>query len=234
MTMPNHLAYPINLSLAGRHCLIVGFGAVGCRKLRGLLPCQPGSILILDKRELSDLTLDARDLALAKNVTFETRACEYADVAKSFLVFAATNNDNENGRISAICAELNVLCDNCSNPWAGSFTVPATARSDGLLATISTGGQTPLLAGIWRRELEQWLEGRNRLAWLMGRLRPLVLSLPGAHRQIFLTILHSPLRQWLESGDHASCRQWLSKSIPDLPADSLEKIFNDYGHTLPG
>ena len=40
-TQPHTPLYPIFVSLAGIHCLVVGLGQVGQRKLSGLLACDP-------------------------------------------------------------------------------------------------------------------------------------------------------------------------------------------------
>ena len=45
------------------------------------------------------------------------------------------------------------------------------------MLALSTGGASPALARRWRRELEDWLAPRVRMARLMGRLRPCVLAL---------------------------------------------------------
>ena len=92
--------YPLYLSLANCHCLVVGFGSVGQRKLGGLLACGPASVLVLDvcppDAEGQQLLKDAR-------VSFARRACTEEDISGRFLVFAATGDAEENRRIAGLC-----------------------------------------------------------------------------------------------------------------------------------
>lgn len=106
--------YPVFLALEGRHCLVVGLGQVGRRKLAGLLDCGPASVLVLDTAPpaaaAAPLLRDAR-------VCFARRACTEKDVAGRVLVFAATNSTAENRRVAAWCRRQ-----------ACSATVPARRR----------------------------------------------------------------------------------------------------------
>lgn len=223
-------SYPLFLSLEGEHCLVAGLGEVGRRKLAGLLVAGVGSVLALEgglrpaagecaaADELARLAADPR-------VSLERRACSAEDVRASRLVFAATSDARENARIAALCREAGVLCNCASAPELGAFAVPALARAGDLRAALSTGGASPALTRILRRELESWLAPRASLARFLGRLRPLVLAMGDDTRhnsQLFRKVATSPLGDWLAAGDLARCRAWLERELPPaLAAQAL-------------
>ena len=229
--------YPIFISLSGIHCLVVGLGQVGQRKLSGLLACNPASVLVLDLAEPTangpaETSAEAAELLRDPRVRFERRPCGKADVQGRALVFAATGSVAENSRIAALCADAGILCNSASNPEEGCFQVPAVARSTPLAAALSTGGASPALARRWKGELERWLGPRSRMATLMGRLRPLVLALgqdTGQNTRLFRKLAESPLQQWLEERDHENCMLCLQAELPpELHANIAELL-----HDLP-
>lgn len=223
--------YPIFLSLNNFHCLIVGFGCVGQRKLASLLPASPSSILVLDIRPLESFSPVARELLDHGNVIFASRQWRHEDALASNLVFAATNDREQNDKLALFCRDNKILCNNTSNPALGNFIVPAIAANHNLAVALGTGGASPLLAAQWKKELVEWLEPRARLAWLMGRIRPLILANcvdSVANKSLFQKIATSPLASWLEENKVANCREWLKINVPEISAEELDKVFIDY------
>ena len=219
--------YPVFLALEGRHCLVVGLGQVGRRKLAGLLDCGPASVLVLDTAPpaaaAAPLLRDAR-------VCFARRACTEKDVAGRVLVFAAPNSTAENRRVAAWCRRAGVLCNCASAPEEGGFQAPAVARRPPLGVALSTGGASPALARRWRGELETWLVPRARMAVLMGRLRPLILALgaeTGQNTLLFRKLAESPLQQWLERNETERCRLWLQEALPPALHAHLAELLHD-------
>ena len=226
-TQPPAPLYPIFISLTGIHCLVVGLGQVGQRKLSGLLACGPASVLVLD---LAEPATEVAALLSDPRVRFERRSCTQADLQGRALVFAATGNAAENSRIAALCAAAGILCNSASNPDEGCFQVPAVARHAPLAAALSTGGASPALARRWKGELERWLEPRSRMATLMGRLRPLVLALgqdTGQNTGLFRKLAESPLQQWLEEHDHENCTRYLQAALPPALHANIAELLHD-------
>ena len=145
-TQPPAPLYPIFISLTGIHCLVVGLGQVGQRKLSGLLACGPASVLVLD---LAEPATEVAALLSDPRVRFERRSCTQADLQGRALVFAATGSAAENSRIATLCAGAGILCNSASNPEEGCFQGPAVARHAPLAAALSTGGASPALARRW-------------------------------------------------------------------------------------
>lgn len=229
-------AYPLFLSLEDGHCLVVGLGEVGLRKLAGVLAAGVGSVLALDAGKASAPGPASASLLADPRVRVERRPCTAADIAPCCLVFAATNDAGENARIAALCREARVLCNCASAPALGQFAVPAVARSGELCAALSTGGASPALAHSLRRELESWLEPRAALAHFLGRLRPLVLAMKLDTRhntQLFRKVAASPLGDWLAAGELARCRSWLERELPPALAAEAIPLLESRPRTVP-
>lgn len=229
MYSSNH--YPVFLTLSGRSCIVVGLGQVGLRKLRGLLATDAAHILALDTRRIAQLAPELAILLKDKRIRFESRCFSEEDAQGNFLVFAATADPEENQRISELCRKWRALCNCVTDPEKGDFILPATARRGCLCAALSTDGQSPLLAHQWRLELEDWLKPREKLAWLMGRLRGPVLALGmdyGHNSTIFRRIAASEIPEWLERNELARCRAWLEKELPASLHHELELVFAEF------
>ncbi|MDR0816068.1 MAG: bifunctional precorrin-2 dehydrogenase/sirohydrochlorin ferrochelatase [Desulfovibrio sp.] len=221
------LLYPLFLSLKGKHCLLVGFGHVGQRRLPRLLLSAPDSVLVLDTVAPSNRALP---LLADSRVHFERRGCSREDIIGKTLVFAATDNKTENARIADLAQKAGVLCNCASVPESGSFFVPAVARQGVLAAALSTGGASPALARRWRRELKTWLAPRARTASLLGRMRPLILALrhaPEKKTQLFQKLASSPLQQWLADDEFDRCREWLKAEMPVELHAHITELLND-------
>lgn len=227
--------YPVFISLAGCHCLVVGLGAVGRRKLASLLGAGAERVLALDLRSLEDLGRAAHGLLTDRRVIYEQRPWREADARDSLLVFACTGDRAENDRIAAFCQEHRILCNNVTAPEKGAFVVPAVAAKGGICCALGTGGQSPLLARQWRDELETWLEPRSRMAWVMGRLRRPIIALgwpQERNRELFATIADPVLGGMLISGDLTAARHWLQERLPQPLHRELKHIFTEFAHAF--
>jgi precorrin-2 dehydrogenase/sirohydrochlorin ferrochelatase len=219
--------YPLFLDISHCRCLVVGAGAVGCRKLAGLLAAQAQAVLVLDTAAPST---QAVPLLQHKAVTFAQRAFAEQDLEDATLVFAATGDAAVNAAITTLCRKKNIFCNSIDAPATGSFIVPAKASCGRLCAALSTGGASPALAKLWRQELEAWLAPRAAMASLMGRLRPLVLAMQddtGHNTHLFRSIAASPLQAHLANGDYAACEAVLLQLLPPVLHRHIAELLHD-------
>lgn len=233
--MNSTVLYPLFLNLRDARCVVVGLGAVGCRKLAGLLAAGASEILALDMVPEADLSSQARQLLRDGHVIYEQRSFAPCDALASRLVFAATSDKAENLRIAALCREARAFCNCATEPGAGDFLVPSVARSGQLCAALSTAGQSPALAAKWRAELAQWLGPREKFAWLLGRLRQPILELnldSSQNRAIFRELAISPISDWLEKNDTNQCRQWLQAALPCELEPAINNILVEYANVF--
>ncbi|MDR2488836.1 MAG: bifunctional precorrin-2 dehydrogenase/sirohydrochlorin ferrochelatase [Desulfovibrio sp.] len=221
--------YPLFLDLSGKNILIIGAGAVGQRKSASLIPCAPRTITIIDP-ELSSAAI--QKLTASGPVICHARAFAPDDVHGKDLVFAATDRRDVNARVAALCRERGIFCNVADAPAESDFFVPAHFTSNGITLAVSTGGQSPALAGRLRAELEEWVGTRySGLAALLGRLRPLLLALglpTEENADIFRILVQSPLAELLESRQLEAIEALLLEQLPKPLHASIGELLHGF------
>ncbi len=145
--------YPITLTnLRGALVVVVGGGAVGERKLRGLLAVGAAVRLISPAA-----TPALRALADSGAITWHARPYQPGDLDGARLVFAATDQRAVNAQVADDAAALALLCNVADDPLAGDFHLPAVYREPGLLVAVSTAGASPARAKRLRDQIAAWL-----------------------------------------------------------------------------
>ena len=207
--------YPVFLELSGQSCLVVGAGAVGCRKIASLLECPIERLHVID---LAEPDTNLQVLLEDKRVSFTKRPFTPSDVEGCALVFAAPSSRQPNDAVARACAERGILCNCTDAPKDSSFIVPALVEQGNIAIALSTGGASPALARKIREDLETWLGERyTGISELLMRLRPLVLALHHETRQnttLFRSIVDSPLSEALQRRDRQTCESLLGELLP--------------------
>jgi cobalt-precorrin 5A hydrolase/precorrin-3B C17-methyltransferase len=145
--------YPVTLINPGDlSAVVIGGGAVGERKVRGLL--NAGIPVRLVSPTATPHLAAWADAGL---IVWNRREYEPGDLAGVWLVFAATDQRDVNAQIARNAAAAGILCNVVDAPEEGSFHVPAVHRSGGITIAVSSGGAAPARAVALRNALAQWL-----------------------------------------------------------------------------
>jgi len=139
-------AYPVNLLVAGRPCLVVGGGTVAARKVEGLLACNAQVHLV------SPLVDD--EIRGWPEVTVDQRPYRRGDVEGRWLVISATDSPDVNRAVFDDCQAARIWVCGADDPDHCSFTLPSVVRRGTLVVTVSTGGRSPAMARWLRERLE--------------------------------------------------------------------------------
>lgn len=142
--------YPIYLKLAGQLCLVVGGGKVAERKVGSLLECGARVRLVSPA-----VTSQIEEWANQGKLELRQRQYQTGDLEGAFLVFAATNQEKVNRRVSEECLSRNLVVNVVDDPPRCNFFVPSVIRRGKLSIAISTSGASPALAAKIRRQLER-------------------------------------------------------------------------------
>jgi siroheme synthase-like protein len=118
-------AYPVNLLLQGRRCLVVGGGHVALRKAQGR----------------------------ALDVEVIERAYAREDVDGCWLVITATGVPEVDADVQRDAEDAGIFVNAADDPVHCSFTLPAVHRRGDLVVTVSTAGRSPAMASWLRDEL---------------------------------------------------------------------------------
>jgi len=132
--------YPVDLDLQGQVAVVVGLGAVGRRKVLGLIDAG-AMVRGVDPLGASWATDQGIDLRV------EPYRASHLTGAKLAIAAAAPE---VNRLVVADARARGILVSSASDPRSGDFTVPAVWRSGPITLTVATGGASPALATTLR------------------------------------------------------------------------------------
>ena len=129
---------PLSFFIDGKEVLVVGGGKIATRKVRNLLAAD-GCVKVVSP----DISADLQGLVASGCVNWEERRFKAADVSGMLLAFAATDDPAVNRQVLNACHEAGVICSSVDHAWPdGDFLTPATYRQDGLVVSVTSGGQS--------------------------------------------------------------------------------------------
>lgn len=207
------MLYPLNVQLAGKRCVVIGGGHVALRKVLGLLACKAWVTLISPH-----VHERLADLALAGEIQLHLRPFAPGDLAGAFLVFAATDNPGVQEQVAAEAVQEDVLLNIADMPERCGFHVPAQVRRGGLLLTVSTGGASPAMSKMIRRQLEdQFDDAYDKVVSLLARVRREVVG-PAtdseANRHLFTRLLELGLVDMVRGDRWSEIGALLAAELP--------------------
>lgn len=141
---------PLNIDLCDRTVLVVGGGAVACRKVRVLLAAA-ASVHVVAPAMVPELS------QLAASGAITARHGQYAtdDLDGVFLAVAATDDPDVNDRVAAEARHRGILVAVADAPERGDCTFPAVLRRGDLEIAVATGGRCPAFAALVRDRLAE-------------------------------------------------------------------------------
>ncbi len=190
---------PIFLDVKGKPCLVVGGGEVADRKVALLL--KTGARVRLISPQLCDNLV-----SLLKDNQIEHHPRDYreGDLDDCHLVIAATNNRSVNQLVSAHAQSARIPVNVVDQPELCSYITPSIIDRSPVVAAVSTGGASPVLARLIRSRLEALIPaGYGRLAALANRFRERVkekLSKPADRLQFWEKVLKGSVAERVFSG----------------------------------
>ena len=202
--------YPVALELAGRPVLVVGGGAVGERKVDGLLAAG-ARVTVLSPR----LTTRLSALAGEGRIRHLARAYRVGDLQGYDLVFLAVPDDSVTAAVVAEARARRVWVNAADDPARCDFILPAVLRRGELVVAVTTGGASPALARAIRDRLEpvvteEYAELTALVAEVRRELRAAGAS-PAADR--WCRALGDDLRQLVREGRPEEARRRLRERL---------------------
>jgi len=192
--------FQIGLRISGRRCTVIGGGRVAARKVIALLD-NGGRVKVISP----ELAAELAEMHEAGQIEWQARPYQTGDLEGSFLVIAATDDEEVQKKVFAETEQSGQLVNVADVPERCNFILPATVNRGNLTVSVSTGGKSPALARQLRKELEENIGPEYEiLNNIMGILRPLILSQGLAHQKnkdIFSKILHADFPAWIRQKD---------------------------------
>lgn len=146
------IAYPVNLDVAGKSCVVVGGGKVALRKIHGLLAA--GALV---KVIAPEICAGVEELFKRGEILWTRERFSPDMLTDELLLIAATDNPAVNQQAARAAQEKKILV-NVVNAGGSNFTVPSCIRRGELLLTISTGANSPAFAKFLRLMIESELD----------------------------------------------------------------------------
>jgi len=149
-----------------------------------------------------------RKLADDEQITWSEKRFAAADLQDAYLVFAATDDRKVQEKVARAAAAAGLPVNVADSPADCTFHVPAVVRRGKLTLAVSTGGESPAVAAMVRRQLaRQYGEEYRLLLELIALLRRRILDhadtdgQSAADRKIlFKNLLHDDIVSWIRDG----------------------------------
>ena len=190
---------PIFLSVQNQFCVVVGGGEIATRKVSLLL--RAGAHLQIVAPELCPNLAALRDEGRIEHLA---RGYRNGDLDDAYLAIAATDNAETNHAVATAGRALGIPVNVVDHPEDGSFIMPSIIDRSPVIAAVSTGGASPVLARLIRSRLESLIPaGYGRLAELAGKFRERVKERfqdPADRRRFWDCILQGRVAERVFSG----------------------------------
>ena len=204
--------FPIFVSFEGKPPVVVGGGELAAVKARLLLKRAP-IVDVAAKQVVPELAA----LAEAGKVALIGALPGIDQLRGRPLVIAATEDDNEDTRVSAIARALGVPVNVPDRPELCTFAMPAIVDRGEVTVAIGTSGAAPVLAQRLRAWLEQELHPRlDALARLAAELRgPVAEKVPSGtpRRKFWEAVFEGAAAEAALEGDEAKAKELIGAAI---------------------
>jgi len=216
---------PIFLNIKNKPCTVIGGGEVATRKIRLMLKAG-GKVRVISP----ELCQDLKNLAAEDKLEHIKRIYQPEDLALAHLIVAATNDPEINRAIANTAMAMRVPVNVVTEPEDGSFIMPSVIDRSPVVAAVSTGGASPVLARLIRTRLESLIPaGYGRLAALALEFRDKVKSTlsSGDDRRLFWDrILQGSVAERVFSGHQEEARILLDKELSQFsPAAGMGEVY---------
>lgn len=209
---------PAFLNLEGRKCLIVGGGEIASRKFDLLQ--KTGAIITIIAPEL---TPALKSQVNGKKVIHRMREFSAEDVSGFFLIISATNDSIINSQVADAATQANIPVNVVDSPDLCSFIFPAIVDRSPVIAAVSTGSASPVLARLLRERLESLIPiGYGKLASLAERKRATVKKLikrPDSRRRFWEKVLLGSVAEMVFSGREKEAHSQFDKELESHDTD---------------
>jgi len=203
---------PVFLDLRDQRCLVVGGGEVAERKASVLL--RAGARVTVVAPELCQGL--QRRLADGE-IAHHPRRYIDGDLAGCRLAFAATDDRAVNAEVSRAAQALNIPVNVADDPALCSFIMPSIIDRSPVVAAVSTGGASPVLARLIRMRLEQLIPSSyGRLAAFVETFRDQVKArfAAGRERKAFWEkVLQGPVAERVLAGQEPAARKMMAAAL---------------------
>ncbi len=214
---------PLFIDIKDKPCLIVGGGKIAARKLKILCKAE-ADITIIAPSICGEI--DA--LTKAHSLTIHPRDFIDADINNQCLIIAATNDSLLNKHISTTAKQKNILVNVADDFKQGDVVLPSVIDRDPIQIAVTTGGASPVLARLLRRNLERCTPSAyGSLASLVEKYRQTTADTiedEDSRRRFWEEVLQGPISEMVLAGKVDIAEETLQRKL-----SSKDFTNNDHG-----
>ena len=212
----NHL--PLFLEIKDRPVLVVGGGEAAARRVETVL--KAGGLVTAVAIEAGPAL---QDIAKRQGVDLQEREFLPADLEGRVLVFVATEDEDLNGRVSALAQDAGIPVNVADRLALCTFIMPAVIDRSPILVAVSSGGEAPILSRVLRARLETFVPaGLGRLARFAGAIRDRVQAIIPAgigRRRFWEDFIDGPIAEYILAGQEDAARNLLDDTLDHAAED---------------
>lgn len=209
--------FPLFIKLKEQNCLVVGAGTIAARKID--LLSRAGAVITVIAKEISPTIVSMQK---SHKFIIKEKSFEKSDAKNYRLIVSATNSSSTNQLVSKTAIELNIPVNVVDNPALCSFIFPAIIDRSPLIAAVSSGGASPVLARLLRAKIESIIPPAfGQLAQLAEKFRSSVkaqIKEPAQRRIFWESILQGRIAELVFSGQHQKAEDQLTNIISNTKA----------------
>ncbi len=216
---------PIFFDVDQQLCTVIGGGGIAARKV-ALLRRAGARVRVVAPELCAELA------RLAEQGAIEHQARPYRpdDLEQSVLVIAATDDPSLNHEIARAARERRLPVNVVDNPTYGNFIMPSIIDRSPVVAAVSTGGASPVLARLIRARLESLIPaGYGRLAELAARFRDRVkqaITDADERRRFWDRVLQGGVAERVFSGHMDEAEALMARELDEhRPEDGMGEVY---------
>lgn len=206
--------FPIFVKLKDRPCLVVGAGAVAARKIE--LLCRAGAKITVIAPEINAAV---SDLQAHHNLRICRKIFTADDADGYTLIVSATDCLETNKLVADAGRQRRIPVNVVDTPELCDFIFPAIIDRSPLLAAVSSGGASPVLARLLRSKIESLIPAHyGRLAQLAEKFRNEVkqqLGDAGKRRIFWENVLQGTIAELVFSGQQQAAEEQLLEALQE-------------------
>ena len=203
---------PLFIDVKNKPCLVIGGGRIALRKIKMLSKAE-ARITIIAPIICDEL----RAHCDSHGIDVHTREFNDVDINQQSLIIAATNNKTLNKRISDLAKQQNILVNVADDFKQGDVVLPSVIGRDPIQIAVTTGGASPVLARLLRRNLERCTPSAyGSLASLVEKYRQTTAqAIPDedARRRFWEEVLQGPIAEMVLAGKISAAEETLQHKL---------------------
>ena len=203
---------PLFIDIKDKPCLIIGGGKIAARKLKMLCKADADSTIIAPL-----ICNEIKELVETHALTCHQREFTDTDINNQRLIIAATNDTSLNKHISELAKQKNILVNVADDFKQGDVVLPSVIDRDPIQIAVTTGGASPVLARLLRRNLERCTPSAyGALASLVEKYRQQTAETiedEDSRRRFWEDVLQGPISEMVLAGKVNTAEETLQHKL---------------------